>query len=531
MKRIITLASLLTFAFISISAQFKMSEASKKMATTMAIIENLYVDEIDDNKLAEDAVKSLLEKLDPHSTYVSAKEVKEMNEPLEGNFDGIGISFNMLTDTLYVIEALPGGPSEKVGLRAGDKILAVDGVTISGVKMSTKDVMSKLKGPKGTNVTVSVQRKGVPELINFKITRAKIPIYSIDASYMLDNKTGYIRLIRFGATTTEEFREAVKKLKKEGMVNLVLDLQSNGGGYMEPALDIADDFLEQGKLILYSEGNAQPRAEKHSTSKGEFEKGKLVILIDESSASASEILSGAVQDWDRGVIVGRRSFGKGLIQRQIPLPDESVIRLTVARYFTPSGRSIQKPYTKGDSKGYLLDLADRYNRGELMHADSIHFPDSLKYTTLQNKRTVYGGGGIMPDYFVAVDTTFYSKYYRDLWNKAVVLKVAYNEVDKNRSTLLEKYPTGNDFYENYSVSEELIKRLIEEGEKEKIAYDEEGFNKSRNILLAQLKAFIARDVYDTETSTKIFNQENEILNKALEIINNDNAYFNLLKGK
>jgi len=531
MKRVIISALFLFAIFTSVSAQFRMSEGSKKMATAMAVIENLYVDKVDDAKLAEDAVKSLLENLDPHSTYISADEVKEMNEPLEGNFDGIGISFNMLTDTLYVIEALSGGPSEKVGLRAGDKILYVDGILIAGVNMPTKDVMSKLKGPKGTTVIVKVLRKGVSDLIDFKITRAKIPIYSIDAAYMMDKNTGYIRPIRFGATTTNEFRDAVQKLKQQGMENLILDLQSNGGGYMTPAIDMADDFLDKGKLIVYTEGSAQPRRDESSTAKGVFEKGKLAVLINEGSASASEILSGAVQDWDRGVVIGRRSFGKGLVQRPIPLPDESMIRLTVARYYTPSGRSIQKPYKKGDALSYAMDMVDRYNHGEFMHADSIHFPDSLKYTTLMNGRTVYGGGGIMPDYFVSIDTTFYSKYYGALWDKAVVPKIAYNEVDQLRDEFLTKYPSANDFYKEYEVSDNLLNKLIAAGEEEKIEYDDAGFNKSKKVLKTQLKAYIARDVYDTETSVKILNGENEILKKAYAIIKDDNKYNGLLKGK
>lgn len=531
MKRIFLLVVLLSFVLTTTFAQFRMSEGSKKMATAMAVIENLYVDKVDDNKLAEDAVKSLLEKLDPHSTYISADEVKEMNEPLEGNFDGIGISFNMMTDTLYVIEALAGGPSEKVGLRAGDKILYVDGTLIAGVKMSTKDVMSRLKGPKGTNVTVSVLRKGVPDLVDFKITRAKIPIYSIDAAYMMDKNTGYIRPVRFGATTTNEFRDAVQKLKQQGMENLILDLRQNGGGYMAPAIDLADDFLDKGKLIVYTEGNAQPRRDELSTNKGVFEKGKLAILIDEGSASASEILSGAVQDWDRGVIVGRRSFGKGLVQRPIPLPDESMIRLTVARYFTPSGRSIQKPYTKGDARAYAMDMVERYNHGELMHQDSVHFPDSLKHRTLMNERIVYGGGGIMPDYFVPIDTSFYSKYYGALWDKGVVPKIAYSEVDQSREELLAKYPSANDFYKSYEIPDTLFSKLIAAGEKEKIEYNETEFNKSKNVLKTQLKAYIARDVYDTETSVKVFNKDNEILNKAYEIIKDDKLYQSLLKSK
>ena len=531
MKKITILTLLLLAVAISGSAQFKMSEGSRKVATTMAVIENLYVDKVDDNKLAEDAIKSLLEKLDPHSTYISAEEVKEMNEPLEGNFDGIGISFNMLTDTLYVIETIPGGPSEKVGLRAGDKIIYVNDTLIAGVKRSTKFVTSHLKGPKGTTVNVKVMRRGVPDLLNFKITRDKIPVYSIDASYMVDNNTGYIRITRFGATTSKEFTDAVKKLKSAGMENLILDLESNGGGYMAPAIDLSDDFLGQGKLIVYTEGSRQPRRDEIATGKGSFEKGKLVIMINEYSASASEILSGAVQDWDRGVIVGRRSFGKGLVQRPIPLPDESMIRLTVARYYTPTGRSIQKPYTSGDVMSYNKDVIERYNRGEMMHADSIHFPDSLKYETLVNKRIVYGGGGIMPDYFVPADTSKYTDYFGSIRNRGILNKVAYGEVDNMRDEIKREFPTKESFYQNYNVSEELMQRMIAAGEEEKIEFNEEQYNKSKEVLEYQLKGLIGRDVYDMEALIKIFNDHSDTFQKAYEIIKEDRQYNQLLSKK
>ncbi|MFV0418654.1 MAG: S41 family peptidase [Dysgonomonas sp.] len=513
------------------SAQFKMSEGSKKIATTMAVIENFYVDKVDDQKLAEDAIKSLLEKLDPHSTYISADEVKEMNEPLEGNFDGIGISFNMVTDTLYVIETIAGGPSEKVGLRAGDKILYVNDSLIAGVKRSTKYVMSQLKGPKGTRVNVKVLRRGVADLLSFDITRAKIPYYSIDAAYMVDSNTGYIQIKRFGATTTKEFQDAIVRLKKEGLENLILDLEYNGGGYMDPATDISDEFLDKGKLIVYTEGSRQPRRDWMSTEKGLFEKGKLVILINEGSASASEILSGAVQDWDRGVIVGRRSFGKGLVQRPIPLPDESMIRLTVARYYTPTGRSIQKPYTSGDLMSYNLDVIERYNKGEMMHADSIHFPDSLRYKTLVNERTVYGGGGIMPDYFVPADTTKYTSYFRSIANRPIINKIAYAEVDNHRDDILKEYPDKATFYKEYTVPQELMDKIIAAAEEEKIKYSEAEFEKSKALIGLQLKALLGRDIYDMETLVKILNDDSDSYKKGYEIIKDDKLYNSLLNRK
>lgn len=531
MKKIIVSVLFLLFITMTLSAQYKMSEGSKKIATTVTIIENMYVDKVDDKKLAEDAIRSLLEKLDPHSTYITAEESKDMNEPLEGNFDGIGISFNMLTDTLYVIETIAGGPSEKVGLRAGDKIILVNDTLIAGVKRTNKDIMSRLKGPKGTMVQVSILRKGESELLKFNIKRDKIPIYSLDAAYLVDNKTGYIRLSRFGATTVKEFQDACKKLQAQGMKNLILDLESNGGGYLSAAIELGDEFLSKDRLIVYTEGLHQTKQVGTSSAKGDYENGKLVIMIDEGSASASEIVAGAIQDWDRGLIVGRRSFGKGLVQRQIPLSDESMIRLTVARYYTPTGRSIQKPYTSGDPDGYKMDLIERYNKGEMMHADSIHFPDSLKYTTLVNKRTVYGGGGIMPDYFVPIDTTANTLYARSIVNRNITYKIAYDLIDNHRKELLAEYKTADDFIKRYTPSDETMKKLIADGEKEKVAFKEEEYNKSKSLMMTQIKAYIARDLYNVETQIKIINERSDIFKKAYEIIRDDKMYDSLLKGK
>lgn len=530
MKKIVALTLFVAIAIYS-PAQLRMSEASSKVVTTMAVIENMYVDKIDENKLAEDAIKSLLEKLDPHSSYISASEVKEMNEPLEGNFDGIGISFNMMSDTLYVVETISGGPSEKVGILAGDRIIAVNDTTIAGVKMSNKNIMSRLRGPKGTTVNVKVIRRGVHQPLNFKITRAKIPIFSIDAAYMVNNSIGYIRLSRFGATTTKEFQDACKKLQKEGMKNLILDLEGNGGGYLSAAIDLADEFLSKNKLIVYTEGIHQPKQEVNSTSKGLFEDGKLAILISEGSASASEVLSGAVQDWDRGIIIGRRSFGKGLVQRQMPLQDGALLRLTVARYHTPTGRSIQRPYTNGDSYSYHMDVVERYNNGEMMSADSIHFPDSLKYQTLINERVVYGGGGIMPDYFVPIDTTDYSNYYYTLRAKGLINKIALSEIDVHRKELLKVYPKIDSFKNKYTVSQDILERLKTEATSEKIEFKEEEYERSKALIALQIKALMARDLYEMDAFFKIMNDENEIFQKALEIIQNDEQYNNLLIGK
>jgi carboxyl-terminal processing protease len=529
MKKLLLLATMHIFFFTgNVSAQFGMSQGTKKVATTMTLIEKMYVDNVDDNKLAEDAIVALLEKLDPHSSYLSKETVAEMNEPLEGNFDGIGIAFNMMTDTLYVIETIADGPSERAGILPGDRIITVNDTVIAGVKMSTKDIMKRLKGPKGTKVKVQVSRRGMNTLLDFQLTRAKIPIYSLDASYMVDKHTGYIRLSRFGATTISEFREALEKLKAEGLENLILDLQGNGGGYLSAASDLANDFVGKDKLIVYMEGAHQSKVTDVSSKKGAFESGKLVILVDEGSASASEIVSGATQDWDRGVIVGRRTFGKGLVQRQFPLPDGSMIRLTVSRYYTPTGRSIQKPYIGGNQDAYNKDLIDRYNRGEMMNADSIHFPDSLKYQTLVNKRTVYGGGGIMPDYFVPIDTTDYSEYSAKLTAYGTIYKIALNEVDHNRANLLKKYPTINEYKKGYDVSEELLQKMIAIATEDKIEYNEDQFKRSKKVLKKRIKALIARDLYDTSAYFKIINDESDIFKKGFDIINNNKEYYKLL---
>lgn len=350
--------------------------AQQKLSYALYAIEKLYVDSVNQDKIVEDAIVGVLKELDPHSTYLNAEEVKDMNEPLQGNFDGIGVQFNMLNDTLFIINTVSGGPSEKVGILAGDRIISVNDTVIAGVKMKTADIMKRLRGPKGTKVNVRILRKGVAQPIDFRIERDKIPIYSIDAVYMADPQTGYIRVSRFGATTHEEFLEGIKKLKAQGMQNLIIDLEGNGGGYLNAAIEMANEMLEADNMIVYTEGLNSQREEAKSNNKGDFKNGRIVIMVDESSASASEIVSGAVQDLDRGLIVGRRTFGKGLVQRPVMLPDKSMIRLTVARYYTPTGRSIQKPYEEG-LESYNKDLINRYNNGELQNADSIHFPDSL----------------------------------------------------------------------------------------------------------------------------------------------------------
>ena len=514
---------------VAFAQMFTMGEGLRKLNMAMAIIEKTYVDKIDDKKLSEDALISILEKLDPHSSYVKAEELKELNEPLEGNFDGIGVSFNMMNDTLYIIETISGGPSEKVGVLPGDRIVMVDDSTIAGVKMSTRNIMKRLRGPKGTIVNIKVLRRGIPSLISFRITRDKIPIYSLDASYMVDPKTGYIKLSRFGASTYVEFKNAFEKLKQEGMENLILDLQGNGGGYLSTATDLANEFLGKDKLIVYTEGSNQARMSEHSRTKGMFENGRLVVLVNEGSASASEIVSGAVQDWDRGVIVGRRTFGKGLVQRQFPLPDGSAMRLTVARYYTPTGRSIQKPYTNGDKLSYDKEMIERYNHGEMMSADSIHFPDSLKYQTMVSKRTVYGGGGIMPDYFVPLDTL--TTFHQQLIAKGLIHKVYLLEADNRRREMLSEYSSVDVYEKNYVVRKDILDKLLGLAEEEKIEMNEVEFEQSKSLISLQIKALIAQNLYETSDYYKIMNNESPVFLKGLELINSEKEYLHLLGGK
>ena len=520
MKRICIIAGLLAcfFSITAIQAQENKKNDSpiRKLTLAQFAIANLYVDETDADKLVESAIMGMLEELDPHSTYSNAEEVKKMNEPLQGNFDGIGIQFNIAEDTLFVIQPVSGGPSEKVGIRAGDRIIMVNDTLIAGVKMTTDDITRRLKGPKGTKVDVKVVRRGVDEPLSFTIERDKIPVYSLDASYMITPKIGYIKINRFGATTYEEFMDALASLKGQGLQDLILDLQGNGGGYLNAAIDIANEFLGAGELIVYTEGRRNPRHEFFAKGNGKHQSGRLVVLVNEYSASASEIVAGAVQDWDRGMVVGRRTFGKGLVQRPIDLPDGSMIRLTVARYYTPAGRCIQKPYESIEQ--YNADLIERYNRGEMMSADSIHFPDSLKCSTLKKGRTVYGGGGIMPDYVVPVDTTLFTKYHSQLSNKVVLLKVHFQWIDAYREEWTKKYDDYAVFCKKFELDEAMMQQLINEGEKDGVKFDEEQYKKSEPLIKLQLKALIARDLWNMNEYYHTINVVNESVNKALELL-------------
>lgn len=522
-------------ATFGISAQYSRSNSASRQQQKLLMVENivnnLYVDNVDEEKIVENAVRGILENLDPHSSYSTKEETTSSQETMQGSFSGIGIQFNMQKDTLYVVQTIAGGPSEKVGILPGDRFIAVDDSIIAGRKLKNTDIMKRLRGPKGTKVNIKVKRGSNAELLEFRITRDDIPLNSIDAVYMADGKTGYIRLSRFAATSYKEFKDAITKLKKQGMQQLILDLTDNGGGYMQIAAQIANEMLNRGNLIVYTQGRKSPRQNLNADGSGTFRTQKVVVMINQFSASASEILSGAVQDWDRGVVVGRRSFGKGLVQREFLLPDSSSFRLTIARYYTPSGRNIQKPYVKGDREDYDKDIIDRYNHGELQSADSIHFADSLKHTTLRLHRTVYGGGGIMPDVFVPLDTTQYTDYHRRLVAKGIIPQFALRYVDKNRADLKAQYPDAQKFIKEFTVTDEMLNNLVDAGKAEKVDFDKSQFAKSKEMLRTFVKAAIANDLFSTGAYFQIVNEQNDIYKEALSIINDDAHYRKIISPR
>ena len=517
------LAAMLLLLPAAASAQFRINNREnsplRKPQFAEVAINNLYVDSVDEQKLVEDAIRGMLDKLDPHSAYLTPKEVKDANEPLNGNFEGIGVQFNMMDDTLMVIQPVTKGPSEKVGIIAGDRIVSVNDTAIAGVSMSKEEIMKRLRGPKGTKVRLGVVRSGIKDRLLFTVVRDKIPVHSIDAAYMIRPGIGYIRIGNFGAQTYQEFVESLAKLNEQGARDLILDLQENGGGYLKAAVDIADEFLQQGDLIVYTEGRTTQRSEYRAHANGMFTDGKVVVLVDSYTASAAEIVTGAIQDQDRGFVVGRRTFGKGLVQRPLDLPDGSMIRLTVAHYYTPSGRCIQKPYTKGGGKDYAMDMVNRLKSGELTNADSIHFADSLKFETLREHRTVYGGGGIMPDYYVPLDTTVYTRFHRELAAKSIVIQQNLRYVDNHRKELKKRWTSFDDYKQNYEVPQSLIDDLLAEGKKQKIEPRSEAeLEKTLPYLRLQLKALIARDLWDMSEYFSVFNERSEIVKKALEVI-------------
>ncbi len=483
-----------------------------KIQSILDIIESNYVDSVNRNEIIETTIPEILKNLDPHSVYIPAKDLQRANEPLQGNFEGIGISFNMLTDTILVISTIPGGPSEKIGLHPGDKILYVNDSLVAGQGISDENVMSMLKGPRGTVVNVKILRKGHKDLLDFDITRDKIPIYSVDVAYMINENTGYIKINNFALTTYDEFMQGLNELRQKGMKNLIIDLRGNSGGIMESAIQIANEFLSEGKLIVYTKGRKQPRSEARATGKGEFNSGDLVILIDEWSASASEILAGAVQDNDRGTIIGRRSFGKGLVQEPVVFPDGSGMRLTIARYYTPTGRSIQKPYDNGFEE-YFADLNIRYGRGEFEESDSIQFTDSLKYKTPGGK-TVFGGGGIMPDLFIPVDTSGISTYFLQVRPFIYQFSLKFTE---NHRENLSKY-TESDELEKHLDKQNLLDQFTDFASKQGIEPDPEGLRISGKIIHTQIKAYIARNILNNKGFYPIWENIDTTLKYAVEYL-------------
>lgn len=522
-KRIIRLL-MLTIILVSLSAT-SFSQVSQqqmeKLQRALQFIEFAYIEELDDETLVEDAIRGMLKELDPHSRYLSADELRRANEPLEGSFEGIGIQFDLIQDTIIVVSPIPGGPSEKVGLMPGDKIVSINGEEAHGSKVTNEYVQEKLRGERGTKVEVSVYRAGVPELLDFTITRDQIPIHSVDAAFMATPEIGYIKINRFARTTLREVREAIGELKSEGMTKLIVDLNYNSGGYLDVAIDLADEFLERDQLIVYTEGHAAPKQEFKSTSRGNFKEGKVVVLINEGSASASEIFAGAIQDWDRGLIVGRRSFGKGLVQRPFELPDESAIRLTTAQYHTPTGRSIQKPYDEGTEE-YYDDLSNRLNSGELVSPENITFPDSLEYKTKINGRSVYGGGGIMPDFFIPLDTAMVSDYYSRILRSGILNTFGIEYTNLNRSELSGRYESVNDFIDNFHVDEALMTDLREyAADQLDLVEEEEKDEKAVEYMKQQLKAQVARNLFDFSAYIQVVMQHEEYFREAVRILEDD----------
>lgn len=536
----------------------EVQDNAMKFGRLLRLIDSYYVDSTKVNDLTEKAIVEVLRNLDPHSVYISKEEVAKMNEPLQGNFEGVGISFNVFHDTLMVVTTVPGGPSEKVGLRAGDRIVQVDAKVITNIGLKNTDVYDLLRGKKGTRVDLKIKRKGEPDIMEFTVIRDKIPINSLDASYLLDDHTGYIKLNKFSATTIAEFNDAIKALKAGSKLNsLVLDLRGNGGGYLTAAIELADQFLNDSKLVVYTSGLHSEKKEYSASALGELEQGKLILLIDEGSASASEIVSGAIQDWDRGVVIGRRSFGKGLVQQPFPLTDGSMIRLTTAHYYTPTGRCIQKPYSD-DVDAYQKDYLHRMENGELFSKDSVSLNKAEKYQTKVSKRTVYGGGGIMPDLFVPLDTSKYYIYYNMLNRKNVVAGTVLDIMDQNRASFTEKYPDFKTYNQKFEVTEEMVDKIIAAGDKadagkvdeevtepvdpktvkaapqakpEPYKPDAKSIEFARPLLKKQIKGLIARDLFSLSEYFQVMNADDNAIKKAVEVLNKKGEYEKILSGK
>lgn len=515
-----TLLSALLLTALPAAAQRNFA-AAQKLLSAEDIIERAYVDSVDIDKIVEQGIIGMLKELDPHSTYTSAEETKALLEPLQGNFSGIGVQFQMLQDTVYVIQAVSGGPSEKVGIIPGDRIVAANDTVIAGRKMPNSQVMKHLRGPKGTIVNLKVVRRSEPDTLVFRVKRDDIPLYTVDASYMADPTTGYIRVTSFGQETPKEFRKAMDALRGQGMKNLIIDLQDNGGGYLSAAVDLAGMFLPEGAEVVYTEGRAVPTYHYRAESKGKPFEGKVIVLVNELSASASEILAGAMQDNDRAPIVGRRTFGKGLVQRPFTFNDGSMIRLTTAHYYTPSGRSIQKPYVKGEGEQYRNDIKDRYDHGEFYSADSVKLDKSKVYHTLSG-REVYGGGGIMPDVFVPADTTGINKYFREVRAKNVLNQYVVDYVEKNRKELNKLFKTEEQFLEGFEVTPQMLEEFVQLGQTLGVEPDSAQFEECRMFIVGNVKGLIGRDLFTTATYSRVMNPMSPIFKEAMKLVSETN---------
>lgn len=500
--------------------------ASQKIENLLRKLDEEYMETVDFNKAAENAITGILKELDPHSVYIPAEEYDEVNEPLVGNFEGIGIKFDMLRDTIFVLSIVNEGPSEKAGILPGDKIIAVNSKVIAGVQVSDEEIDRLLRGPKNSELLIDIKRNNQPQLLHYKVVRDKVTIPSIEAAYMVTPEIGYVKVNRFSANTMREFTKTLRRLKKEGMQALMLDLRNNGGGYFSTAIDMADEFLENNRLVVYTEGKNYGKRSYEATPRGNFEEGRLVVLMNERSASASEIVAGAIQDWDRGLIIGQRSYGKGLVQKPFMFSDSSYVRLTIAHYYTPTGRSIQKPYNSGKD-AYFSDIETRYENGEMTSGITNYEPaDTVKYLTKLNKRVVYGGGGISPDVFVPVDTAYRTAYYRQLTDKGILNKFMIAYLDDKRTELLSHFPAETDFENSFEVSDDLLQQLTEYAQQENLPPDDvAGFQTALAQIKLHIQSFLAKYLYSAQLSQKIVNRNNDTYLKALEVLQT-NSYWN-----
>ncbi|MGN0209953.1 MAG: S41 family peptidase [Muribaculaceae bacterium] len=534
MKKFIFLIiiAITTGSFLAGGQYFRNLTPEQRISLTAEIIDNYYVEGVDMDSIADQAIIAMLAALDPHSKFSTAEETRELNQPLEGKFFGIGIQFNLLEDTIYIIQTTPGGPCARAGVLPGDRIISANDTLLAGQHFTNSDVIRRLRGPKDSKVTIEVKREGFDELLPFDLTRAEIPLYSVDASYMVDKNVGYISISRFAETTDKEVCQAADSLLNCGMKHLIIDLSSNGGGYLQAAVDLANEFLCKGDPIVFTRGQHSPERHYTATSNGSLRKiDRLVVIVDQYSASAAEIFAGAVQDNDRGVVVGRRTFGKGLVQRPFPFPDGSMIRLTTARYYTPSGRCIQKPYVKGQGEEYQLDMLNRFNSGELWCADSIHLDTTETFYTLRNHRPVYGGGGIMPDVFVPVDTSRVSPFYRQISAKSIIIKSVFKFIEQNREQILAQYPNEAAFAQNFIIPDELDQDILNRAAEAEIEFSQEDWERSKELIHAITLGLLTRDIFTNGIYVRATNPLNPDFIEALSLINDPDRYKHILRNQ